>query len=157
MHAQLKYRIANPADVAECIEVRGLTRENAISAEHLASMGITLDSWSKSIQDGSLPGVVCKSEGRIVGYCFGERNSGEIAVLALLPEYESIGVGRRLLSKVSGVLFSQGHRRLFLGCSSNPNSRSFGFYRHLGWLSTNTYDANGNEVLELLATVSGDA
>jgi hypothetical protein len=53
-----------------------------------------------------------------------------------------------LFSNVSGVLFRQGHRRLFLGCSADPDSRSFGFYRHLGWHSTGTLDANDDEVLE---------
>jgi GNAT superfamily N-acetyltransferase len=148
MHSPLEYRIAVPADVAECIEIRGLTRENAISAERLASMGITQASWAESVQDGSLPGVVCTCEGRIIGYCFGERDSGEIVVLALLPQHEGKGTGRMLLSRVSSVLFGQGHRRLFLGCSADPESRSFGFYRHLGWRSTGTFDANQDEILE---------
>ena len=150
MHSQFEYRIAVPADVAECIEIRGVTRENAISAERLASMGITEASWSESVQDGSLPGVVCIFEGRIIGYCFGERHTGEIVVLALLPKHEDKGVGRTLLRKVSSFLFGQGHRRLFLGCSADPASRSFGFYRHLGWRSTGEFDANGDEILEFL-------
>ena len=150
MHSQFEYRIAAPADVAECIEIRGVTRENAISAERLASMGITEASWSESVQDDSLPGVVCIFEGRIIGYCFGERHTGEIVVLALLPKHEDKGVGRTLLSKVSSFLFRQGHRRLFLGCSADPASRSFGFYRHLGWRSTGEFDANGDEILEFL-------
>lgn len=157
MHRQLEYRNAQPEDVAECIKIRAVTRENAISAEHLASMGITNESWSESVRNGSLPGVVCISEGRIAGYCFGERASGEISVLALLPEHEGKGIGRKLLSKVSSVLMRQGHQRLFLGCSSDPTSRSFGFYRHLGWQSTNKYDTNGDEVLEIYPTASGDA
>jgi GNAT superfamily N-acetyltransferase len=150
MHSQFEYRIAAPADVAECIEIRGVTRENAISAERLASMGITEASWSESVQDDSLPGVVCIFEGRIIGYCFGERHTGEIVVLALLPKHEDKGVGRTLLRKVSSFLFGQGHRRLFLGCSADPASRSFGFYRHLGWRSTGEFDANGDEILEFL-------
>ncbi len=148
MHSQFEYRIASPADVAECIEIRGVTRENAISAERLASMGITEASWSESVQDGSLPGVVCTFEGRIIGYCFGERHTGEIVVLALLPKHEDKGIGRTLLREVSSFLFRQGHRRLFLGCSADPASRSFGFYRHLGWRSTGEFDANGDEILE---------
>ncbi|RYG86417.1 MAG: GNAT family N-acetyltransferase [Alphaproteobacteria bacterium] len=157
IHGQLEYRIALPVDVAECIEIRAVTRENAIPAERLASMGITNESWSESVRNGSLPGVVCMAEGRIAGYCFGERESGEILVLALLPEYEGKGIGRKLLGAVSSALVQQGHHRLFLGCSSDPTSRSFGFYRHLGWQSTNTYDANGDEVLEFFPTASGDA
>ena len=157
MHRQLEYRIATPADVAECIDIRGITRENAISAAHLASMGITHESWSKLIQDDALPGVVCSSETRIIGYCFGDRKSGEIVVLALLPDYEGKGIGRSLLERTSSVLVGQGHSKLFLGCSSDPKSRSFGFYRHLGWCTTNTVDANGDEILEFFPASSGDA
>lgn len=42
-----------------------------------------------------------------------------------------------------------GHTRLFLGCSPDPESRSYGFYRHLGWRSTGTYDQYGDEILEM--------
>jgi hypothetical protein len=34
-----------------------------------------------------------------------------------------------------------GLARLFLGCSSDPKVRSYGFYRHLGWRSTGVTDA----------------
>jgi hypothetical protein len=45
-----------------------------------------------------------------------------------------------------------GFQRLFLGCSSNPNVRSHGFYRHLGWTSTGTFDAANDEVLEYFSS-----
>jgi GNAT superfamily N-acetyltransferase len=71
-------------------------------------------------------------------------------VLALLPEYESRGIGRTLLSRVAKDLWSLGFKRLFLGCSRNSSHRSYGFYRHLGWRPTGTFDAHADEVLELL-------
>ena len=52
------YRRALPEDIAACIELRGRTRENAISAERLKSVGITLDSWSRDVAEGTLPGHV---------------------------------------------------------------------------------------------------
>ena len=157
MQSRFDYRIAVPADVAACIEIRGMTRENAISAERLASMGITEASWSESVREGALPGVVCTSEGRIIGYCFGDRDTGEIVVLALLPRHEEKGIGRALLSRVCDVLSGHGHRRLFLGCSADPASRSFGFYRHLGWRSTGAFDDNGDEILEFFPASNGEA
>lgn len=157
MHTVLEYRTARAADVAVCIDIRGLTRENSITAERLASLGITRDTWSASVTDGSLRGVVCISGGRVIGYCFGEPRSGEVVVLALLPEYEGKGIGRNLLSQVSDILLNQGHSRLFLGCSHDSRTRSHGFYRHLGWKSTNTFDANGDEVLEFFPPMRVDA
>jgi GNAT superfamily N-acetyltransferase len=67
-----------------------------------------------------------------------------------LPEYEGIGVGRRLLEQMVQHLRSLGHGRLFLGCSADPGVRSYGFYRHLGWRATGETDAHGDQVLELL-------
>ena len=146
----LQFRNAVPADSPECIVLRGKTRENAVSAERLASLGITAESWGSDIRTGKRPGHVCTSGGQLVGYCFGDRPSGEVIVLAVLPEFEGKGIGTELLSKVVRDLRSAGHDRLFLGCSPNPKSRSFGFYRHLGWRTTNSFDAHGDEILELV-------
>ena len=146
--ANLSYRPALPEDAAACLDLRGRTRENAVSVERLKAIGITLESWRGEIADGSLPGHVCLADGRIVGYCFGDTRTGEIVVLALLPEWEGKGIGKRLLNLMVGDLGERGFERLFLGCSSDPKTRSHGFYRHLGWRSTGILDARGDEILE---------
>ena len=69
----LQYRKAVPGDSAECIVLRGRTRQNSVSAGRLASLGITAESW---------------------GF------TGEVVVLAVLPEFEGQGIGKTLLSKV---------------------------------------------------------
>ncbi len=145
----LKYRPALPEDAAECVVVRGRTRQNAASEEWLRSIGITSESWSENIRSGALPGHVCIVDEKIVGYCFGMRDSGEIQVVAMLPDFENRGIGRELLERTSKDLARLGHARLFLGCSPDPNSRSHGFYRHLGWRSTGTFDKYGDEILEI--------
>lgn len=148
--ATLNYRPAVSSDAEECIMVRARTRENAISASSLASLGITAKSWAGAIETGRLAGRVCTANGPIVAYCFGDKNSGEILVLAVLPPYEGRGIGKALLSKVMDDLRQLGHRRLFLGCSSDPAQRSHGFYRYLGWRPTGLFDDNEDEVLEFL-------
>ncbi|WP_027014447.1 GNAT family N-acetyltransferase [Comamonas composti] len=142
-------RPAIPEDASLCIRIRGMTRENAFSAEALAALGITQESWSAGIADGSLPGVVACMDGHMAGYCFGDRDSGEIVVLALLPEHEGLGLGKALLQHMVDAFRQQGLKRLFLGCSSDPGVRSHGFYRHLGWKPTGEVDGLGDEVLEL--------
>ena len=151
----LVYRAARPEDAAECVILRGKTRQNAISAERLAAMGITAESWAQDVRTGEAPGHVCQCDGRIVGYCFGARSSGEVVVLALLPEFENQGIGKELLRLVVQGLRGLGFRRLFLGCSPDPSTRSHGFYRHLGWRSTHTFDAAGDEVLEYIVESNG--
>ena len=144
----LRYRTARPEDAAECVALRGKTRQNALSEERLRALGITADSWRENIRSGAVPGHVCTSDGRLVGYCFGARETGEIEVLVVLPDFENRGIGRELLTRMTKQLAKFGHGRLFLGCSPSPSSRSYGFYRHLGWRSTGTFDERGDEILE---------
>ena len=142
------YRRAVPDDAAACVVIRGKTRENAISVARLMATGITVDSWRGGIDDDSFPGHVCLQAQEIVGYCFGAAQTGEIVVLALLPDHEGHGLGRILLNKVVDDFKRAGHTRLFLGCSPDPAVRSYGFYRHKGWTSTGTLDSAGDDVLE---------
>ncbi|CAN7380761.1 GNAT family N-acetyltransferase [Bosea sp. LjRoot90] len=148
----IAYRRAVPEDTPACVVLRGKTRENAFSVERLAAAGVTLESWRSAIADGSLPGHVATVGDEIVGYCFGERETGEIVVLALLPDHEGQGVGKALLKLVVDELRALGFARLFLGCSSDPAVRSYGFYRHLGWTSTGTFDDRDDEILEYRLT-----
>ncbi len=142
-------RPALPSDIAACIKLRGRTRENAVSAARLAELGITEASWSGQVRNGTLPGVLAETRGRVAGYCFGDARTGEIVVLALLPAHEGQGLGRALLNVMVAQLRGLGHQRLFLGCSDNPAHRSHGFYRRLGWRPTGERDGHGDEVLEL--------
>ncbi|MDP9915345.1 GNAT superfamily N-acetyltransferase [Variovorax boronicumulans] len=143
----ITYRQAIPEDTPACLDLRGRTRENAFSVDELKALGITLESWRAGIADGSLPGYVALVDGELAGYCFGERDTGEIAVLALLPAYEGLGIGKALLALMVEEFKGLGFQRLFLGCSPDPQVRSHGFYRHLGWKPTGEFDAAGDEVL----------
>ncbi len=137
-----------PNDAQACIALRGMTRENAVSAERLAQLGITVVSWADDIRSDRLLGFVCMSADKMVGYCFGDALTGEVVVLALLPEAERHGIGKALLGQAVAMLKARGFKRLFLGCSADPRVRSYGFYRHLGWRSTGIADARGDEILE---------
>ncbi|MGK5049640.1 N-acetyltransferase family protein [Janthinobacterium sp. GB4P2] len=146
--ASITFHAAKAEDTPAFIALRGKTRQNAISAERLAEVGITAESWAEMMRSGSLPGQVCHHDGQLVGYCFGERDTGEIIVLALLPKFEGLGIGKTLLELVMTELRALGHARLFLGCSSDPASRSYGFYRYLGWTAMGETDKYGDDVLE---------
>lgn len=150
--ASITFHAAKADDTPAFIDLRGKTRQNAITAERLAEVGITADTWAQMMRSGNLPGYVCLRNGQLVGYCFGERGTGEIVVLALLPEAEGLGIGKTLLERVMADLRAQGHQRLFLGCSNDPASRSYGFYRYLGWTATGETDQYGDDVLEFRFT-----
>ena len=118
---------ARPEDAAECLRLRGMTRENAFTEAELLKLGINVPTWADGIHSGLLPGWIAWDQGPMAGYCFGNAESGEIMVLALLPEYEGRGWGRELLGRTVNTLHGVGWRRLFLACSSDPAVRSYGF------------------------------
>lgn len=133
-------RLALPDDIPACLVLRGMTRENASSAERLAAMGTTAESWANDVRSGLLTGFVWLEHGSTIGFRFGGNANGEVVVLALLPAFEGRGVGKHLLSLVVQHLFDTGYTRLFLGTDADPAKRSHGFYRHLGWASTGTFN-----------------
>ncbi len=145
----LTHRPAVPDDAPACIDLRGRTRQNAVPPDRLAAYGITAASWAAGIRSGDTPGHVVLQGDTLVGYCFGDRHTGEVLVLALLPAFEGQGLGRDLLARVVAQLASLGWTRLHLGCSTDPASRSHGFYRRLGWQPTGVLDGHGDEILEL--------
>ena len=146
----IEFKPAPPDLAAEYIRLRGMTRENAIPEERLRALGITAETWANDIKSTELQGFVARSSDELAGYCFSNTKSGEVVVLAVHPEYEGQGIGQQLLSLVIEQLSLRGHKRPFLGCSSDPTVRSYGFYRRLGWHSTGKVDERGDEVLELL-------
>lgn len=143
------YEVAPASRADEYIRLRGQTRENAVTEARLRELGITARSWAAGIEAGELAGTCALLDGRLLGYGFGDTRTGEVVVLALLPEAEGQGIGRRLLEAVVAELRRHGHQRLFLGCSADPRVRSHGFYRHLGWRSTGAVDERQDEVLAL--------
>lgn len=144
---RIRYRQAVPQDAAACIDIRSQTRENAFSKEELESYGVTPASIGQQIAEDVYRGYVCMADDVIVGYCFGELETAEIIVLALLPAYEGRGIGKHLLQMVLDDFVTHGHIGAYLGCSRDPSVRAYGFYRHLGWRSTGTFDAMNDEVL----------
>lgn len=149
LHSTYRLSPAQPADAAECLRLRGLTRENAFSPSELQALGITEASWRAGIASGELIGQIAWAGARMAGYCFADRSTGEIMVLALLPEDEGHGLGRLLLTQVVETLRQFGWRTLFLSCSSDPGVRSYGFYRHLGWRHEGATDDAGDHILVL--------
>jgi GNAT superfamily N-acetyltransferase len=147
----LIFRETQPGDIDACFSVRGRTRENAISREQLAAIGITPESSSAALESGRVKGWVCEDDGQVVGFCSGDTETGEVLVLAVLPEYEGKGVGRRLLAEVVRELRARGHGRLWLAASADPAHRSHGiyFYRAQGWKPMGEVDAAGDEILVL--------
>ncbi len=146
---ELTIRETLPSDVGELFSVRARTRENPISSEQLEEFGITPGVITGHMASGRIRGWVCSHELDLVGFCNGDGETGEVLVLAVLPEYEGRGVGSKLLAHVVEWLRSIGFNTLWLAASSDAATRAHGFYRSLGWRPSGKIDENGDEILVL--------
>ena len=63
-----QFRAATPDDIPACITLRGLTRENPATAERLAELGVTVESWSAQVRNQELTGIICMHGAEMAGY-----------------------------------------------------------------------------------------
>jgi ribosomal protein S18 acetylase RimI-like enzyme len=148
----LDYRRASNSDLDICADIRGATRDNSIDKATLIQFGVTTELWSPKMEKGTYIGVVAEDKGEVIAYCYGNTETGEVLVLAVLPYYEGYGVGEKLLLMVVECLFSQGLTELWLAAGASSSIRSYGFYRHIGWSPTGELDDNGDEILRYKKT-----
>jgi len=143
----MKYREMLQKDITAIFRVRTSTRENRMSIKELADLGIAPESVSKALKVKT-KGWVCEEAGKILGFTVGDGDSGEMLVVAVLPEAEGRGIGRQLMEFVQNWLFFRGHQELWLMENPDPTIRAYSFYRKLGWIPTGEYN-NAEHVLKL--------
>ena len=129
--------------------VRANTRENRLSEEDLAALGITPERVAHSISSGRVRGCVCLDGSNLVAFCHGDLESGEVLVLAVLQAYEGRGIGKRVLARVVDMLRSTGHSTIWLAASPSDATRAHGFYRSLGWRPNGRKQDDGDQILVL--------
>lgn len=128
-------RTIEPADAPALIELRGRTRENALSAETLAQMGITAESVAARLRS-THRGWLCEVDRCLAGFAMGDRQSGELWVIAVAPEFEGRGIGSQLLAAVERWLWSCGWEALWLWTDVDESRRAYSFYLRHGWVKT---------------------
>ena len=141
------FREIDARDVPELFEIRTSTRENRMTMQALGSIGITPDSTVKALSV-SVAGWLCEVSGKIVDFSMRNKNTGEMLVVAVLPEYENRGIGKRLMALIQEWLFAQGHEEIWLLENPDPQVRAYGFYRKLGWVAARFHDS-GQQILKL--------
>lgn len=95
-------------------------------------MGITPTSVCEMMQT-SHRGWLAEEGKRVLGFAMGNKLTGEMWVIAVLPEFENLGIGKRLLLLVEGWLAAAECTSLWLTTDTDETMRCVGFYRHLGW------------------------
>jgi ribosomal protein S18 acetylase RimI-like enzyme len=129
----LNFREIQEHDINDVFVVRVATRENALSREQLEGLGINEKSVLAMLKK-THRGWLCEEDDRVVGFAMGNRQNGEMWVIALLPEYEGRGIGAELLTRVEVWLWAEGWNEIWLTTDVNPALRAYGFYRRQGWI-----------------------
>jgi ribosomal protein S18 acetylase RimI-like enzyme len=128
----MKFREITAADVPALFHVRPRTRENVLTLAQLQRLGINPGSVTASL-DQSTKGWLCDDAAEVVAFSMADRATGELLVIAVLPEYEGKGVGGRLMALAEGWLAQSGCRRAWLTTDLDTTLRAYGFYRKRGW------------------------
>lgn len=127
------YREIVAADIPALFSVRVKTHENRLTREELDAMGIT-EASVKAMLAGSYRGWLCEVDGQVVGFAMGDCATGELWVIAVLPEFIGRGIGAVLLGKVEAWLKQSGCQRLWLTTDVDPTLKAYGFYCQHGWV-----------------------
>jgi GNAT superfamily N-acetyltransferase len=128
----MKLRLIEPQDLSKVIDVRAATRENSLSHEALRDVGITEEAAAGLLRT-THRGWLSEADGKITGFAIGDGKTGELWVIAMLPEYEGKGIGSQLLRLVEDWLWSVGWTELWLWTSPDKKKRAFSFYTKHGW------------------------
>lgn len=132
--ADLRFRDIVPADIPTLFDLRPRTRENALTLDELRALGITPDSVAGWLE-ATTRGWLCEAPGGgAAGFCMADRRSGELLVIAVLPEHEGRGVGAGLMQRAEAWLAQSGCTVAWLTTDLDPALRAYGFYRHRGWV-----------------------
>lgn len=126
------YREITCSDIPALFAIRTATDENNLSLEQLKALGITEDSVRDKIL-GSYKGWLCEVDGQVVGFAMGDRTSGELWVIAVLPGHIRKGIGSRLIRQVEDWLWQSGCNELWLTTDVDTKLRAYSFYRKHGW------------------------
>lgn len=129
----ISYRQTIPADIPSLLAIRVATWHHEGGAAELEARGINESSVLNRLRTDHA-GWIALDGDRAIGFAMANRSSGELWVIAVLPEYEGRGIGRQLMRQAEAWLFSHGWEDIWLTTFVDETYRAVGFYRHLGWI-----------------------
>ena len=122
----MNIRDAEIKDIYQIQVVRNLVKENQLSDPALvpdSDVGDYITHRGK--------GWVCEIDGEIVGFAIADLVDNNIWALFIHPDFERMGIGKKLHEEMLNWYFSQTDKTVWLGTS--PKTRAELFYRKAGW------------------------
>jgi GNAT superfamily N-acetyltransferase len=124
MHPEFREAAYN--DIPHMTRIRLAVTENVLRDPSRITPQMYADFLEK---DGR--GWVALVDDEIVAFSYANKIDGSIWALFVDPRFEGQGLGKELLTRASGWLFSLGFRRVTL--STGARTRAAQFYTQLGW------------------------
>lgn len=119
-------REAKTEDVKRIQVVRHLVKENVLSNPALVTDEDCIDYLTVRGK-----GWVCEVDNVIVGFAIADLKDDNIWALFIQPEYEKMGIGRKLHKMMLDWYFSNNKEKVWL--STAQHTRAETFYRKSGW------------------------
>lgn len=126
-------RPARPEDVDGVFAVRTSVRENHLSMEQLAALGIRPEDTPASWARGETRCWVAEEDGEIVAFSAVIPAEATVWAMFVHPDHEGRGIGRALMAEAESSLFADGRDEIWLLTDRDPKVRANGLYQRLGW------------------------
>jgi GNAT superfamily N-acetyltransferase len=135
MKGNMQFRKMNSADVPAAYVITLSTREKSFTREAMTAVGITEESVIEMMDvSRSHEGWVCEIDGNPVGFAMGNKNTGELWVIAVLPEFECKGIGSQLHDLTLDWLRSQGWKEAWLAVLQDIQVDAYRFFKNRNWI-----------------------
>lgn len=122
-------RDASEKDIPQIFEVRTSVRENHLSIEQMAEIGVTPQTILEAIRKEPCIWVALDGD-QVVGFSMGNSEDACLFAAFVRPEREGRGIGRLLVERAEAFLFE---RSPSIWLHTDGSSRAAGFYEELGW------------------------
>lgn len=119
-------REARVEDIQQIQVVRNSVKENTLSNPDLVT-----DKDCEEFMTERGKGWVCEIDEKITGFSIVDLKENNIWALFVNPDFEKMGIGKKLHDMMLDWYFKQTKENVWLGTS--PNTRAEIFYRKSGW------------------------
>ena len=128
----MNIREAGIDDIKQIQLVRNAVKENTLS-----DPGLVTDEDCREFMTKRGKGWVCEVSGEIAGFSIADLQDRNIWALFLKPQFEGLGIGRKLHNIMLDWYFEQTTSTVWLGTA--PGTRAEKFYRRAGWTVTGSH------------------